>query len=121
MIEIYLKEFKKKFNIKSSNKNMRATYKLQLTMAKASDIDNMEPSEQIQATLNMTDDVCDYLKNVLKLTDKQVEVLDDLDATETVKLANHVAMRLMGLSEDDIKKASEKKDTDAEKKVSGKE
>lgn len=100
---------------------MRATYQLQLKMAEASDITDMEPKDQIKAAYDLNVGLCEYLKNVLQLDDKDAEKLDDLDQEETIAIANHVAMRLMGLSEADIKKAAQSESNDAEKKASDRE
>lgn len=117
-MEIYLKEFRKKFYIKASNKNMRATYDLQLSMAKASDIEDKEPFEQIQATMEMTEKVQEYIIGVLRLGDEQKKFLNEqMENKETIELANHLAMRLMGISEKEIAKQAKEQGSDAEKKA----
>lgn len=108
-MEIYLKEFNKKFVVKTSNKVMKKTYKVQLKMAKADDIADVAPQEQIERSLEMTESVEEYLKDVLKLNDKEYEKLEDLEFNQTIDLTNHVILRVMGLSETDIKDANSKK------------
>ncbi|KRL36622.1 phage tail tube assembly chaperone [Liquorilactobacillus uvarum] len=108
-MEIYLKEFNKKFVVKASNKVMKKTYKVQLKMAKADDIADVAPQEQIERSLEMTESVEEYLKDVLKLNDKEYEKLEDLEFEPTIDLTNHVALRVMGLSETDIEDANRKK------------
>lgn len=115
-MEIYIKELNKRFQVKASNKNIRKTYELQLMLAQSEDIADDEPVESIKATLKLTNDVFAYVVDILKLTDKQAEKLDDLENTQVIEISNHIAMRLMGLSEEDIKKANEDEAQEEEKK-----
>lgn len=107
MQEMYLKQFKKKFSVKASNRNMDRTYDFQLALAKSQDLEGKDGIEVIKYSQEALHAVNDYLKTVLKLTDKQSETLGDMEFQETVELANYVAMRLMGMSDEDIKKAEE--------------
>ncbi len=115
-LEIYIQELNKRFQVKASNKNIRKTYELQLMLAQSEDIADDEPVESIKATLKLTNDVFAYVVDILKLTDKQAEKLDDLESTQVIEISNHIAMRLMGLSEEDIKKANADEAQEEEKK-----
>ncbi len=115
-LEIYIQELNKRFQVKASNKNIRKTYELQLMLAQSEDIADDEPVESIKATLKLTNDVFAYVVDILKLTDKQAEKLDELESTQVIEISNHIAMRLMGLSEEDIKKANEDEAQEEEKK-----
>ena len=106
-MEQYIKQFNKKFTFKASNKNMRATIKLQLMLAKAEDMENKEPKEQLGDFLNMTSTVEDYINNLLKLNKEQYEKLEDLEFNETVEIANLIASKIMGISEEEVAKAQE--------------
>lgn len=107
MVEIYIKQFKKKFAVKASNRNMTKTYDFQLALAKSQDIDDQDGVAVIKLSKEATAKTVEYIKDVLKLTDKQFETLEDMEFTETVELANYISMRLMGMSDEDIKKANE--------------
>lgn len=107
-MELYLREFNKKFSFKASNKNMRATVKMQLNLAKAEDIEDKEPKEQLSSFLNMTDSVEGYVKDILKLSDKEYEKLENMDFNTTVELANKIASKVLGIDEDAVKKAQAK-------------
>lgn len=100
--------------VKSSQKNMRLTYKFQLLMAKAQTFKDMDLEDSIKASLDMLDQVNDYLITVLKLNDKQVELLDDLTVEETTQIANKVALRMMGLSEEEVEDALAPKEDEEE-------
>lgn len=114
IMEIYIKEFNKRFEVKSSNKNVKATYTLQLKMAQAEDAEDKPAVEQIKLTLQLTDDTENYVADILRLNKQQKEKLDDMDNDVTIGMANHIAMRLMGMTEEDIKKANEE-DVDPKK------
>lgn len=113
MEQIYIKQLKKKFDVATSNKVIKLTYRTQLAMAKAGDTDDKTSIEQIEASLKMTEMGEKYLKDVLKLSESQCEKIDDLDIDETVELVNYVIMRVTGLTDEDIEKyyegADEKK------------
>lgn len=113
MEQIYIKQLKKKFDVATSNKVIKLTYRTQLAMAKAGDTDDKTSTEQIEASLKMTEMGEKYLKDVLKLSESQCEKIDDLDIDETVELVNYVIMRVTGLTDEDIEKyyegADEKK------------
>ena len=113
-MEIYLREFNKKFMVKQSNKNMRKTYELQLKMAQTDDVEGKKPIEQIKLMLELTDAMVDYATSLLKLNTKQQEVLDGLESDATFELINHITQRMLGMSEQDIKDA-ENEDVDPKK------
>lgn len=114
-MQIYLKELKKQFNVKTTNKVMKLTYRMQLSMAKAQDIADIDDMEEtVKRSLQMTEDLENYLQEVLKLDEKQVEELDELEFSETIEIVNHVIMRVMGMTENDIKEAMT--EVDGEKK-----
>lgn len=104
----------KPVEVKSSQKNMRLTYKFQLLMAKAQTFNDMDLEDSIKASLDMLDQVNDYLIAVLKLDDKQIELLDDLTVEETTQIANKVALRMMGLSEEEVEDALAPKEDEEE-------
>lgn len=113
MEQIYIKQLKKKFNVATSNKVIKLTYRTQLAMAHAGDTDEKTSTERIEASLKMTEMGENYLRDVLKLSDSQYEKIDDLDVDETVELVNYVIMRVTGLTDEEIEKyykgADEKK------------
>lgn len=96
--------FKKKtYDIKQSVKNMRKTYKLQLTFAKNGDMEGKTDEELVEGMLNTFDEAINYVSSLLKLNDKQKEELEDLSQDELLDTANTIAMKLMGIKEADVK------------------
>lgn len=107
-MEIYLQEFHKKFTVRAVNRNMEETYKIQLKLAQAAEIDGKEPIEQIRMTMDLQKSVINYLIKILKLEKNMInKINNEFDFDQTVDIANHVALRLMGLTEEDIKKAND--------------
>lgn len=101
---MYVKQFNKRFDFRATNKNVRKTVKMQLVLAQSEDIENKAPKEQLEDIDNMIETVEEYIKGVLKLNNKDVEKLDELEMNETIDLANKIAMRIMGIDEDEAKK-----------------
>ena len=99
---------KKPFEVKGSVKNLKKTYKFQKDMAQMEDItETAEGTEMFGAMDSMLDELIDYLSTILHLTAKQVELLEELEQPELIFMAQRVAMRLMGASEEDIASINE--------------
>lgn len=92
--------------VKATNRVMKATLALQVMMAEIDDVEDADltPVEQLKQQQKLIDDVMNYITDTLKLNQKEQEKLDDLEFDDTVKIANHVVMRVQGYSEDDIAK-----------------
>ena len=102
--------FKKKTDdVKQSVKNMRKTYKLQLVFSQNGDLEGKTDEELVEAMLDTFDEAINYVSSLLKLNDKQAEELEDLSQDELLDTANTIAMKLMGIKEEDIKEDSKKK------------
>lgn len=92
--------------VKVTNRVMKATLELQLTMAESdADEEDVKPIEFLRTQQQLVNKVLDYITNTLKLNSKEKDKLDDLEFSETVDIANHIILRVQGLSEEDIKKA----------------
>lgn len=102
--------FKKKtYDIKQSVKNMRKTYKLQLVFSQNGDMENKTDEELVEQMLDTFDEAINYVSSLLKLNDKQTDELEDLSQDELLDTANTIAMKLMGIKEEDVKEDSKKK------------
>jgi hypothetical protein len=93
--------------VKVTNRVMKATLELQLTMAEsdADEEEDVKPIEFLRNQQRLVNKVLDYITNTLKLNQKEKDNLDDLEFSESVDIANHIILRVQGLSEEDIKKA----------------
>ncbi len=90
--------------VKTSNKNMRKTLQYQLDQAKAQDIGDKEPDEQIELSLKLIDDTEDYIVDMLGLDDKGKNKLENLELEQSTEIATRISLRLNGLSDQEIDK-----------------
>lgn len=98
---------KKAFVVLTSNKNMRKMNLFQLEMAKIADVDTDDMVASLEANVKGIELTLDYLREILDLTDEQVDTLDDLEMQRTQEIANYLSARLMGLSDKQIKEIEE--------------
>ena len=116
-MKINLKELGKTYEVKASNKNMRAIYQLQLDMNKVATLEETDdPMALIQAQLDASKKVESFIIDILKLNKKEQEKLDDMDSETTIMLSQRISMKLMGLSDEEVEKALTEDDTDEEGK-----
>ena len=116
-LKINLKELGKTYEVKASNKNMRAIYQLQLDMNKVATLEETDdPMALIQAQLDATTKVENFITDILKLNKKEQEKLDDMDSETTIMLSQRISMKLFGMSDKDIDEALSEDDTDEEGK-----
>jgi hypothetical protein len=101
--------------VKTTNRNMEKMYDLQLMMAKADDIANMEPVEIIKVQRDMLHDSIDFLTTVLNLNKQEIDKLGDLEFADTIQAVNYVFERMMGMSDEDIDLAAKKQDASKSK------
>lgn len=98
---------KKAVEVKGTIKNQKLIDKVQLTMLKLQDdhSDDMTMTEQIQNELDLLNQIEEFFKNVLKLTDKNIEKIEEnLTSEELGNLVGEVVLRIGGASDDDIAK-----------------
>ncbi|MEE6710075.1 phage tail tube assembly chaperone [Lacticaseibacillus paracasei] len=101
--------------VKTSNRNMEKMYELQLLMAKADDVADMEPVEIIKMQRDMLHDSIDFLTTVLGLNKQETEKLRDLEFADTIQAVNYTFERMMGMSDEDIDLAAKKQDASKSK------
>ncbi len=91
---------KKSFQVPTSNKNVKEMYRYQLAVATLTN--NITDENYAEQSLKLMDTSFDYLKDVLKLTDKQIKIIDEeMDLGGMQKIINKVSARLMGMSEEE--------------------
>ena len=103
-MKISFKELRKTpFEVKATVKNLKKTYKVQLKLATLEDaMDEDTPVESLQSVLDALENVTDYVVDMLKLKDTEIEKHKDLDQEELMTLAQRLYMRIMGMSEQEI-------------------
>lgn len=101
--KIYIAPLKKTFSVRHTNKLMKMSCKFQLVMSKMGTIaDNDDPDEQFSIASEYAQALTDFPKSALKLTDKQVDALDDTEQDELQKIDVRLALTIQGLSKKDI-------------------
>lgn len=103
-MKISFKELRKTpFEVKATVKNLKKTYKVQLKLATLEDaMDEDTLVESLQSVLDALENVTDYVVDMLKLKDTEIEKLEELDQEELMTLAQRLYMRIMGMSEQEI-------------------
>lgn len=122
---------KKPFDVKKSGKNLKKTYQFQLDMAKLQDkinqgsaieevdreqlsdkekeaLDKKEQGQAIisfQTMIDIQDNAENYLTEILKLSEKQADDLEELEQDDIFEISQYVAMRMTGMTDAEIEKA----------------
>lgn len=125
MVKINLSDLglkRKSVEIKASLKNQKLANKITISMLKSNiesekmnlsdDLDNVEWMKrmvsQSETDIEITEQVLGFVKDVLKLSDKEVETIEEeVSATELINFAYYVIQRLRGLSEEEVKAQKE--------------
>lgn len=93
----------KPFTVKGSLKNLKKTYTVLLDMAKLEEASEQQSGvEGLEAILKFENKLTEYLTDILKLSVKQQDSIEELEQNEVVEVVQYVAMRLMGMSDEDI-------------------
>ena len=115
-MKISFKELRKApFEVKASVKNLKKTYAIQLKMATLEDSMQEDAQvESLQAVLGALDNLTEYVVDMLKLKPAEIEALEDLSQEDVMEIAQRLNMRLMGMSESEIKKVLTESEDDDE-------
>lgn len=93
----------KPFSVKGSLKNLKKTYTVLLDMAKLEEASEQQSGvEGLEAILKFENKLTEYLTDILKLSVKQQNSIEELEQNEVVEVVQYVAMRLMGMSDENI-------------------
>lgn len=92
----------KAFEVKESNKNIRATWELQKLMVNLSLMQNQANESDPEAFEGLIDKMLDvqskvinYVVNILKLTEAQADKVEELEFNETIQLATRISSELL--------------------------
>lgn len=86
---------KKPIIVFESNRNQIAAMKTQLALMQLDSLGDKEPQEILEAYTGAIETEAQFLKSILKLTEKQVDAIYDLTQEETVELTMQVIMKIM--------------------------
>lgn len=101
--KLHVAALNKSFVIKHSNKNMKASYRFQLEMAKAGDIaESDDVTEQFKKAAEYSDILLNFPTEILKLTDSQRDKLDDMEQIDLQDLDVRLALTIQGIDKKTI-------------------
>lgn len=115
-MKIHVEKLNKTFDVEPTNKVMRSVYQLQLDLAKLSARKD-KVVDTFSDAIKVIDTIEAFLTKTLHLSKSEAEKLDDdFDQNDISEMASYVSNRLMGMSDEDIKKdASESKESGPKK------
>lgn len=106
-MKIHVDKLKKTFDVKTTNKVMRSVYQFQLDSAKLANVQDKDGVSIFSDAIALIDRMETFLVKTLGLSKQDAEKLDNYYSSEDVqKMANYVASRLMGMSDEDIKETT---------------
>lgn len=92
---------KKPLDIKVTNKVLKSTLEMQGAVGKAQDnLLNGEADTVFSTMIDLIETKKNYLKGVLRLTEKQLDMFDELDTTETEQIIGELTNKVLGIEED---------------------
>lgn len=89
--------------VKESNRNIKLALKLQILMSQSSDKlsrEDLSMEEQVLESIKLQDGIVDFISAILKLSDKQIDALEDLEQDETGDLLQDILSKIMHVDED---------------------
>ncbi|MBJ7678698.1 hypothetical protein HAU87_10630 [Weissella confusa] len=138
-MKIAFKELRKTpFEVKASVKNLKKTYKIQLKLAKLQEMFSEDVSDKVDQEVEKTEEeqrkeeiaesqrnitktekamdgldlVTEYVVDMLKLKESEADKLEELSQEEVMAIAQHLNMRLMGMTEAEIEETLAESDDD---------
>lgn len=101
--KLYIPEIKKSFQIRHTNKMYRKSLQYSLAVTKSS-LPVDDTSASLEGAIKLDRMSLDFVQEVLKLTDKELDQLDDsIDQNDLQKLAVKIGMLIQGSSDAEIK------------------
>lgn len=100
--KVYISALKKSFKVRHTNRNMKLSYKFQLSIAKMSDVADDDAVKQNEEALHYYDTLLEFPVALLKLTDAQAEKLDEMDADDLQMLDVKLALTTQGVKKSAI-------------------
>lgn len=101
--KLYIPELKKSFQIRHTNKMYRKSLQYSLAVTKSS-LPVDDTSASLEGAIKLDRMSMDFVQEVLKLTDEQMDQLDDsIDPNDLQKLAVKIGMLIQGSSDAEIK------------------
>lgn len=99
-MKLYIKLFNRKFDVETSNGNVRRVYEMQLKAAKTQA--EKDILKRAQDELELVQEMPKFLGTMLKLNKQQLKQLDSMDFVATQDAVGYICQRVLGRSDDQI-------------------
>ena len=99
-MKLYIKLFNRKFDVETSNGNVRRVYELQLKAAKIQA--EKDILKRAQDELELVQEMPKFLGIMLKLNKQQLKQLDSMDFVATQDAVGYICQRVLGRTDDQI-------------------
>lgn len=99
-MKLYIKLFNRKFDVETSNGNVRRVYEMQLKAAKIQA--EKDILKRAQDELELVQEMPKFLGIMLKLNKQQLKQLDSMDFVATQDAVGYICQRVLGRTDDQI-------------------
>lgn len=101
--KLHIDELNKTFKISHTNKMMRKSYQFQLAMGNLGKLNDVHDlSEQMKQVTDYSNVLVDFPADVLNLTDKQKDALDNMEQDKLQELDVTLALKIQAMSDAQI-------------------
>ncbi|GAK30220.1 hypothetical protein WOSG25_020150 [Weissella oryzae SG25] len=101
------------FEIKKSTKNLKKTYRMQLAMATIQDVaddESLDGVSVLKRQMELQDTIVNYTVDMLGLSEKETDKLEELEFDEVVDISLYISMRVTGMSDKEIEESRAEED-----------
>lgn len=99
-MKLYIKLFNRKFDVSTSNGNVRRVYEMQLKVAKTQA--EKDILKRAQYELELVQEMPKFLGIMLKLNKQQLKQLDNMGFEATQDTASYICQRILGRTDEQI-------------------
>lgn len=101
--KLHIDELNKTFKISHTNKMMRKSYQFQLAMGNLGKLNDVHDlSEQMKQVTDYSNVLIDFPADVLNLTDKEKDALDNMEQDKLQELDVTLALKIQAMSDAQI-------------------
>lgn len=99
-MKLYIKLFNRKFDVSTSNSNVRRVYEMQLRIAKVQA--EKDILKRAESELELVQELPKFLGIMLRLNKYQLKQLDNMDFEATQDAVGYICQRVLGQTDDQI-------------------
>lgn len=99
-MKLYIKLFNRRFDVSTSNSNVRRVYEMQLRIAKVQA--EKDILKRAESELELVQELPKFLGTMLKLNKQQLKQLDNMDFETTQDAVGYICQRILGRTDDQI-------------------